>query len=276
MSTTTPPTQYVLGSNEAEIARLDYQAAALAENTVRLLREAGIAEGMRVLELGTGLGHVAFDVSRLVGPRGEVVGIDQSEELLAVARRRRAEQGIEHVRFEQADARRFRDAEPFDAIVTRLMLFHLPDAVDVVAHHVGGLRPGGVLVAVDYDIGTLGSEPLVPLVAAATGWIDRAFRAAGADPRIGAHLAPLLGAAGLSDVHTLGLQEYLAAGDPRGPIQFAGVVASLAPQIVKAGIATEAELGLETLRDRMAQQLRAEDAVVLPPCLVGAWGRRAG
>ena len=273
--TTSHSTQYVLGSNDAEIARLDFQAAALAENTTRLLREAGIAEGMRVLELGTGLGHVAFDVARLVGPAGEVVGIDQSEELLTVARRRRAEQGFDHVRFEQADARRFRDAEPFDAIVTRLMLFHLPDAVDVVAHHVGGLREGGTFLAVDYDIGTLRSEPSVPLVAAATVWIESAFRAAGADPRIGAHLALLLGAGGVSDVRTLGLQEYLPPDDPRGPVQFAGVVASLAAQIVGSGIATERELDLATLRERIAQQLQGANAVVLPPALVGAWGVRA-
>jgi ubiquinone/menaquinone biosynthesis C-methylase UbiE len=44
---------------------------------------------MRVLDLGTGLGHVAFEVANLVGPRGTVVGIDQSPRLLEIAEQRR-------------------------------------------------------------------------------------------------------------------------------------------------------------------------------------------
>jgi|tagenome__1003787_1003787.scaffolds.fasta_scaffold20930489_2 SAM-dependent methyltransferase len=271
---TSPPKQYVLGSNEAEIARLDLQAGAIESATALLVRHAGISEGMRVLDVGTGLGHVAFEVARLVGPSGEVVGIDQSSELLEVAEHRRADPGLANVRFEQADARTFRDAEPFDAVVTRLLLFHLPDAVDVVAHHVGSLRPGGTFAAIDYDSGTLRSDPVVPLVTAAIAWIDRAFRAAGADPNIGAHLALVLTAAGLCEVDTFGVQSYLAPDDPRGPAQFAGVVASLAPQIVAAGIATEEEMDLPTLRERIARELLLAGAVVLPPCVVGAWGRR--
>jgi SAM-dependent methyltransferase len=272
---TSPPPEYVLGSHEAEIERLDLQAAAIAPATALLLRQSGLREGMRVLDLGTGLGHVAFEVARLVGPSGEVVGIDQADALLEVADRRRAEAELQNVRFEQADARAFQDGEPFDALVTRLLLFHLPDAVDVVSHHLKSLRPGGTFAALDYDMGACRSDPVVPLVATAIGWIEAAFRSAGADPRIGAHLAALLIAGGVVEVETLGAQSYLAPDDPRAPALFAGVIASLAPQIVRAGIATESELDLATLRERVARELMAADAVVLPPCVVGAWGRRA-
>jgi ubiquinone/menaquinone biosynthesis C-methylase UbiE len=50
---------------------------------------------MRVLDLGTGLGHVAFDVANLVGQRGTVVGIDQSRRLLDIAEHRRLAAGID-------------------------------------------------------------------------------------------------------------------------------------------------------------------------------------
>lgn len=61
------PTPYVLGSDDPEIARLDGQASSIAGTTDALLRAAGIGGPMRVLDLRTGLGHVAFLVADLLG-----------------------------------------------------------------------------------------------------------------------------------------------------------------------------------------------------------------
>jgi ubiquinone/menaquinone biosynthesis C-methylase UbiE len=264
---------YALGSDEAEIARLDAQAA-MSEPATRLLLEAGriISPGMRVLDLGTGLGHVAFDVAQLVGRDGMVVGIDQSARLLEIAEHRRLAASIRNVTFVEADVRTFRDAEPFDAIVGRLILFHLPDAIDVIAHHMAALRPGGVVLAIDFDGRSMRAEPPVELIATIRDWVEEAFRSAGANPVIGAHLAPLLRRAGAVDVTTFGVQTYLAPEDPRGPGWVAGLVRSLEPRIIGAAIATEAELAADTLQQRVAEALIASDAVLLPPTLVGAWG----
>jgi ubiquinone/menaquinone biosynthesis C-methylase UbiE len=90
----------VLGSDNPEIKRLDHQASWLEEPTRLLLRVAGIEPGMRVLDLGTGLGHVAFAVADLVGPSGQVVGIDSADRMLAVASERA--KGRNHVWFGQA------------------------------------------------------------------------------------------------------------------------------------------------------------------------------
>src|SRR4051794_30934293 len=155
---------YVLGSDEAEVARLDGQAASIAPPTALLLQAAGIGPGMRVLDLGTGLGHVAFAVAGMVGPGGTVVGVDQSATLLEIAEARRRAAGFEHVRFEHGAARTFRAAAPFDAVVMRLLLFPLPDAVDVLRHHLEALRPGGLVVVIDFDMGAARAEPPVALV----------------------------------------------------------------------------------------------------------------
>src|SRR5919112_5243689 len=152
-------TQYVLGSADPEIARLDAQAASIAMPTAMLLRTAGIAPGMRVLDLGTGPGHVAFEVAELVGPTGFVVGLDQDPRMIAAAEERRAARGIEHMVFTTGDARAFRAEQPFDAVVARLLLFHLPDAVHVLRQHVDGLAPGGLAVAIDFDLGSARAEP---------------------------------------------------------------------------------------------------------------------
>ena len=66
--------EYVLGSDDAEIARLQTQAAIIAEPTALLLQRGGIRPGMRVLDLGSGPGEVVFQVAEMVGPDGYVVG----------------------------------------------------------------------------------------------------------------------------------------------------------------------------------------------------------
>jgi SAM-dependent methyltransferase len=260
-------TEYVLGSDPAEIARLDAQAATIAGASEALLRRAGIGAGMRVLDLGTGLGHVARQLLELVGPSGAVVGVDREAPLLAVAEQRRT---TDNLRFVEGDVRTVTLDEPFDAIVARLVLFHIPDPVAVLRHHRANLRPGGTMVAIDFDVGSVRAEPEVPLVREANGWVEAAFRSAGADPRIGARLLPLLRDAGLADVQALGLQAYFPPGGAAGPGLLAGVVRSLSKAILAGKIATEADL--EGFQERLQAAVDAADAVVLPPTVAGAWG----
>ena len=252
--------EYVLGSAPEELARLDRQAAQ-------------IGPAMRVLDLGTGLGHMARMVAELVGPTGGVVGIDRSAEALAVARERTQAAGATHVTFHESDVTSWRDSNAFDAVVERLVLFHVADPIAVVRHHRQNLRPGGVFVAVDFDIGSSRSEPRVELMDEALGWIVKAFRSAGASPNIGARLGVILERAGLSDVTTFGVQGYVPPTSRAGASLLGSVVRSLAPAIVRGGIATEDQLDLANLEDRMAEEFQRADAVMLPPTVVGAWGR---
>lgn len=266
---------YALGSSDEEIARLDGQSASIEAATRLLLRAAGIGSGMRVLDLGTGVGHVARLVADLVGGEdgtGRVVGIDISERLLAVAAARTS--AHPHVRFVQGDVRTWRDEAPFDAVVGRLILFHLPDAVAVLEHQLAALRPGGLLLALDFDLGSVRAEPAVPLIDEAMAWVNSTFRGVGANPTIGTKLSLLLGQAGLVDVQTFGIQGYLPPDDPRGPALLSGVVRTLAPQIVAAGLATVEQIDIDTLAQRVAAAIQASGSVMLPPALVGAWGRR--
>jgi ubiquinone/menaquinone biosynthesis C-methylase UbiE len=264
---------YVLGSERVELDRLARQADVIAPATELLLRAAGVAPGMRVLDLGTGLGHVAVMLGRMVGSTESVVGVDQTAAVLESAARRAEDEGVTNVGFVEADIATWQDDAPFDAIVARLVLLHLADPVAVVRHHAAGLRSGGLMVAVDFDVGARRAEPPVALVTQAIGWVLEAFRHAGVDPTIGIRLAPLLASAGLADVTSLGIQTYHAPDDPVGPDMLAGVVRALADVILTAGIATPEELDLDTLEHRIAHELDAADAVLLGPTLVGAWGR---
>ncbi|SRR5579884_1757358 len=115
---------YALGHEEPELARLEHQARLLGPATVAILRLAGIRPGMRVLDIGTGLGDVAFASAELVGSAGAVVGIDQESRVLESAQRRADSRGLNNVTFEQGDARTWQASHRFDAIVGRLVLLY--------------------------------------------------------------------------------------------------------------------------------------------------------
>jgi SAM-dependent methyltransferase len=267
------PTDYVLRSERDELERLEHQSGMLEPATRLHLGMSGIGPGMRVLDLGTGIGDVAFLASAMVGPDGEVVGIDQAPQALAYAEQRRDAYGITNVRFAEGDVRTWRDAEPFDAVVGRLILFHMPrDAVAVVRHHADALRPGGVVLMMDFDVPAGRAEPDVPLVTETIARIMAAFRNGGADPVIGTRLHRILAEAGLQDVRSLGLQAYLEPHSP-GLRTLAGVARTLLPVMERTGVATADEVGIDTLEDRLRGDVLAAGAVILPPTLVGAVGR---
>src|SRR5436190_22270588 len=94
---------YALGSTDAEHERLIRQAARLAPLTERLFRSAGIGLGQRVLDLGSGVGDVAMLAAKLVGPSGEVVGVERDPRSIARAIARVADAGLPNVTLTQSD-----------------------------------------------------------------------------------------------------------------------------------------------------------------------------
>jgi len=267
---------YALGHDPAELRRLDHQSAVLAPGTRVILERAGIAPGMRVLDLGTGIGAVARLLGELVGPDGQVVGVDLADAALELADARCRAQGLRNVTFVQGDVASWEHDREFDAVVGRLILFHLPEPAGALAHHCGSLRRGGLVAFMDYDTSGIRTVPATPLMAQAVGWLVEAFQRVGANPVIGARLDALLRDAGVAQPTTFGVTTYHPSPEPDGPALMSAVVRSLLPLITSSGIATPDEVGLETLAARMAVQMAAADAVFVGPTLVGAWGTIGG
>lgn len=267
---------YLLGHDPAELARLEHQAGILAPATRTVLTLAGVEPGMRVLDLGTGAGDVALVAAELVGPTGTVVGIDQSPSVLALAEDRATRRGLTTVSFRHGDLTTIRVTEEFDAVVGRLVLLYTPEPHEVVRRFAGTLRPGGVVAMMEYEMTAGGTLPPTDLSTRTLYWITEAFRRAGLDPSLGARLAAVLGRAGLTGVVSFGLQSYHPPSDRDGARMAAGAVCTLLPVIERTGVATAAEVDLDTLEERLAADSAGHDALFKPPTLVGAWARVGG
>ena len=63
--------QYTMGRSDEETERLIEQSRLIRPITERFLRSAGVARGMRVLDIGSGAGDVALIAAELVGPEGK-------------------------------------------------------------------------------------------------------------------------------------------------------------------------------------------------------------
>jgi SAM-dependent methyltransferase len=74
---------YVLGRSVHEYERLMLQARMLRPYTEKFFRGAGLVPGMRVLDVGSGMGDVALLAADIVGPGGRVLGIDRDADALA-------------------------------------------------------------------------------------------------------------------------------------------------------------------------------------------------
>ena len=124
---------------------------------VEQLEEMAIPElrlepGMRVLDLGCGTGEDSRRLAGLVGPAGEVVGVDASETMIAAARQRTEGTGLP-VEFHVGDAMRLDlPTESFDAVRCERMLVHVPEPAVVLTEMARVTRAGGRVVVIDIDI----------------------------------------------------------------------------------------------------------------------------
>src|SRR5581483_11483592 len=127
------------------VAHEERYEAMLAPFSRRLVAAAGISPWDRMLDIGCGCGAT----TRSAGHRavdGEVVGVDLSRQLLDRAEERAREEGLAHVRFEQADVQVHRFADGwFDVAVSRFGVMFFADPVAAFANVVRALRPGGRL-----------------------------------------------------------------------------------------------------------------------------------
>ena len=268
--------QYTMGRSDEETERLIEQSRLYEPITRRFLESAGISSGMRVLDIGSGAGDVALIAAELVGPEGEVVGVDMNPDILQIARHRVQEAGQHNVEFHAGDAQVLDLGGQFDALVGRLVLMYIPDPVAVLKQLLTRLKPGGIVMfqEIDFTITRAYRNPETPLFSQLSDWIVEVFDRSGANATMGLELHRVFIEAGLPEP-TLDAGLLLGgAADWPGYSYVANSFRSVIPLLEHYGIATAEEVDVETIPRRVRDEIVASKRPVLIPPHMGAWTKK--
>jgi SAM-dependent methyltransferase len=195
---------------------------------------------------------VSLLVAELVGPAGAVVGLDRNADILETASARAKAAGRTNVTFVAGDLREAPVPDDFDALVGRIVLAYLRDAAEGIRQACRHLRPGGI-VAFDEPDTTEGIIAIPPSeeYTRVCNWIRAAFGRAGADIQMGSNLAETFVDAGLPRPHMYLYAPMGSGSDWLGYDYLAQTIRILVPTLVQYGIATEEEVDIDTLADRL-------------------------
>ncbi len=240
---------YILGTHDAELARLQLQHALWRPAAQAAWRRAGLGPGQRVLELGAGPGLAALELARAVGPAGRVLGLELSPAYVAAGQALAKREGLEQLGLRRHDLRTDPlPTEGFDLLWCRWVAMFLPELEPLLDQLAPALRPGGTVLFHEYlHWDTFGLHPHGAAIRRFGQAAQRSFREAGGDPDVNRRLPALLAQRGFQ------IQELR-------PLPVLGQTGSMAAQWMGSFVAVYGEqlqrLGLWSAAD--ATQAAAE------------------
>jgi ubiquinone/menaquinone biosynthesis C-methylase UbiE len=233
--------RYVLATGEEGAYRLRVVNSVHGPDTEAFLLRAGLRPGMRVADVGCGIGTISCWMGEQVGQAGSVVGVDVSAGQVEEARRNALAAGLGNVTFVEASALNTGlPRESFDLVFSRFLLMHLADADSALREMAALARRGGVLACEDGDF----TAPFCEPPSAAYERCFELYRAVvasrGADPLIGRKLYWMFLEAGFEEPDVELAQPAFVRSDQRRLPEW--TLSECAPAILEAKLATREEL----------------------------------
>jgi len=268
------PDGYVHARDVNEYQRLRDQALMWQRATQEVLDRVGLEPGMSCLDVGAGPGVVMRLMADRVGAQGRVTGLEIDGKLAAQALAELRAQGGAQFNLIEADVLALDTVPgaPFDLTFCRLFLMHMQDPVAALEKMSSWTKPGGVLVAQEFDFGAIAVEPLCPAMAEFNRLFEGVFRGHGRNLRAGRQLPAQFEAAGLGVPDgTLAEVKYLPLKDMAAML--IGVYQGLFASAVELGIADPVRA--EQFKADMADAGADGRYYCLTPILIAAWKRVA-
>jgi ubiquinone/menaquinone biosynthesis C-methylase UbiE len=266
--------QYFLGYRRAEQDRLQQQAQQLAGEASSFFDDIGLHAGDRVLEIGCGPRGCLDLLSVRVGPSGSVVGVERSEEAVALAHEFAVERGLRNVQVLHGDARSAGLPNgSFDLVTARLVLVTVPTPEEIVSEAIALARPGGSVAFHEADWAAMicdpPSESWTRLIHLFVSYTERN----GMDLFIGRKLPRLLRDAGLLDIRTKSIVHVHPPQDPRRTLLL-DFAENLREKLIAQNFITE--LTFSDLKESVRRHIASPDTLVVHGPYFQVWGRKPG
>ena len=267
-----PDKPYMLATGEKAVSRLELLERIFGPATRHLLSAAGLCSGMRVAEVGCGVGLTARWVSTQVSPTGSVAGVDSSSEQLHIGEKNAAEAGTTNLSFSEGNAYETglpRDS--FDLVYSRFLLCHLADPGKALAEMSSLLKRGGILVCEDHDDGGIFTEPATHAYKRLVEISEAANRSHGLDSYVGLKLPRLFREVGFSRPEAKVNQIALLRGEEKRFWEL--TLREAAPAILAAHASTSDEL--DAICEEMRKIAQDESVLLMLARVTQVWARKA-
>jgi ubiquinone/menaquinone biosynthesis C-methylase UbiE len=264
--------EYLLGHSSEEEERLQRLPQELAPDSSRLLDQLGIRHGDRAVDIGCGPKGILDLLSARVGPTGKVVGIEQNEATVQLARQFVRQRQLANVEVLHGDAKATGlPRATFDLVHARLVLVNVPEPEKVVEEMVALARPGGIVASHEADWGTAICDPPSSAWDRLLAAFEAYSRNSGIDLRVGRKTHQLFRNSGLIDVQVIPLIHSYPPGNGRRYI-LCDLLQSVRAGLVSQGLLTDAEYaeGLSEIKRHLADAR----TLVIPHLFFQVWGRK--
>jgi len=262
---TTAETLYTFDNSGAQATtRFSALADIFDPGTIRHLIEMGVSSGWHCLEIGAGGGSIATWLCDRVGGNGRVLATDIDTRFLEALNRSNLEVSQHDIAS---------DALPrakFDLVHFRLVLGHLPNRDEVLGRLVASLRPGGWILAEEFDSWSLRPDRSINEVETslkAFAAMQTVLERHGFDGYYGRRLVARLRAHNLAEISAEG-RVFMYEGGTSGADLTRAAISQTRDEMIAVGAISAAEIERDLL------QLSRSDFMMPSPIMWAVRGRR--
>jgi ubiquinone/menaquinone biosynthesis C-methylase UbiE len=264
--------EYLFGTNEPELARLQFQHEVWRPMTDTFLQWLNIQKGWKCLDAGSGPGFVSMDLRQLVGDEGEVTLLEPSTFYINSFKSVADLNGWSNVNYIRGTVEESElPADKFDVIFSRWVISFVPDPEKFVANLVKALKPGGILAIEDYNYDGLSLFPKGGAWDKMPDFMKSYYKFGGGDPYVASRLPGIYKKCGLE---LIDYKPFSMAGGPdSGVMEWAHKFFTIhVPIMVERAIITPEEG--KAFQDDWQIHREDPDAVFFSPVVVDAAGRK--